>query len=102
MGALAERGFHQLLKLAVLVKLAHDIAPADELAVDVDLRDRRPVAVALDRLPQLLVGKHAEGLERRAERLEDLYGRSREAALRKVAVAFHEKDDLVLFDRRLD
>src|ERR1700724_1508965 len=37
--------------------LAHDVAAADELAVDEDLRDGRPVAVALDRVAQRAVDR---------------------------------------------
>lgn len=33
----------------------HDVAPAGELALDVDLRDRRPAAVLLDALSQILI-----------------------------------------------
>src|SRR5271155_6239124 len=90
-GAGAERVLDERLELAALVELADDIASADELAVDIDLRDRRPVAVTLDRLAQLLIGQHVDGLERRAERFENLHSRGRKAALRKTAVAFHEE-----------
>ena len=38
---------HYRLELAGLVQLANNIAAADELAVDKNLRNRRPVAVAL-------------------------------------------------------
>ena len=39
-----------VLQLAGLVHLHHDVRAADELAVDVELRDRRPVGVVLDAL----------------------------------------------------
>lgn len=40
-----------------------DIATPDELPLDVDLRDRRPLAVLLDSLSQLLIRKAVEALE---------------------------------------
>ena len=43
----------QLLQLARLVHLAQDVAAADEFAVDVELRNRRPVGVFLDALADL-------------------------------------------------
>src|SRR5437762_12270581 len=47
---LLERLLHDALQFAALVQLADDVAAADELAVHVDLRDRRPVGEALDRV----------------------------------------------------
>src|SRR5262245_32988527 len=41
---------NQLRELARGVHLAHDVAAADELAADEDLRNRRPVGVLLDAL----------------------------------------------------
>src|SRR4029077_19906951 len=40
-----------LRKLPRFVHLAQDVAAADELAIDVQLRNRRPVRVILDPLP---------------------------------------------------
>src|ERR1700687_6063085 len=82
------------------MQLTHDVAAADELAVDEDLRDGRPVAVGLDRVAHFLVGEHVYGGIRRAQLLEDLDRRGRKPALRKVAVALHEYDDFVARDRR--
>ena len=41
-------GREQLLQFAGLEHLAHDIAAADELALDVELRNGRPVGIGLD------------------------------------------------------
>ena len=42
-GLRRHRDFDGLLQLTVLVLLDHDVATADELSVQVELRDRRPV-----------------------------------------------------------
>src|SRR5216683_3492888 len=84
------------------MQLAHDVAAADELAIDEYLRDGRPVAVGLYRVAHFLVGEHVDRGVRRAQLLEDLDGGGRKTALRKVAVALHENDDFVACDRRTD
>src|SRR6185437_13117873 len=50
----------QLLQLARLVHLAHDVAAADEFAVDVKLRDRRPVGELLDAIADFRVLQHVD------------------------------------------
>src|SRR5262245_7069088 len=94
----AERGIHHALELATLEHLAHDVAPADELAVDVDLRNRRPVGELLDPLALLRVGQDVHRLERDAQALEHLDRRGGKAALGKQSRALHVDDDLVLVD----
>src|SRR5271154_5105450 len=84
------------------MQLANDIAAADELAVDVNLRNCRPVAVALDPFAQLRVAQHVGRRVRHAQLIEDRNRRGRKAALRKAAIALHENHDLVFFDRRVD
>src|SRR6476620_3995050 len=91
-GGRAER----LLKLAGLVHLRHDVGPADELAVDVELRDRRPVGVALDALPNGFVFENVDGLQIvNAARLQDLDCPSRKAAHRELGGPLHEEHDAV-------
>jgi len=93
----------QLLQLAGLVHLPHDVAAADEFAVDVELRDRRPVRVILDALAQLLVLQDVERrIARHAAALQDLGGGRREAALRELGRALHVQDDAVLRHLVLD
>src|SRR5690349_3376936 len=99
MRALAQRAFHQRLQLAAGVQLANDVASADELAVDENLRDGRPVAVGFDRVAHFLVGEHVDRGIGRAQFLEHFDRCGRKAALGKVTVAFHENDDLVAVDR---
>src|SRR5258706_4182968 len=52
----------KLLKLTGLEHFAHDVASADEFALDVELRDRRPVGVDLDAIPQFGRVVHIERL----------------------------------------
>ena len=52
------------------------------------LRDRRPVGVDLDLLPDEVVAEDVAGLEVRADGVEDLHGHVTEAALGKIFVPF--------------
>src|SRR5258708_17435631 len=99
---LCERGFYERLQLASLMQLANDIASADELAVNIYLRDRRPIAVALDPITQFGIAQNVGGLVGHAQLLEDRDLLSRESALRKTSVALPEDHDLLVFNRRLD
>src|SRR5690606_34768402 len=74
----------------------------DELAVDVKLRNRRPVRVLLDPLAHLGIRQHVEGVELDAVLLEDVDHGRRKPALRKALVALHEEHDLVALDELLD
>ena len=42
----------ELVQFALLEHLAHDVAAADELALDVELRHGRPVGIGLDAVTQ--------------------------------------------------
>src|SRR5688572_21743005 len=57
------RAGNQLLQLARLEHLLHDVAAADELALHVELRDGRPVGELLDALADLRVLQHDDGGE---------------------------------------
>src|SRR5215475_11283116 len=88
-----------LWQLACFVHLAKDVAPADELAVDVQLWDRRPVRVVLDALPDLGILEDVDcEVVGDAGPLEDLDDRGREAALRELRRALHVQHDAVRFD----
>src|SRR5262249_39084224 len=63
---------HQLLKFAGLEHLADDIAAADELALDVELRDGRPLAEFLDALAQLRVDQDVDSVELHTELAQHL------------------------------
>src|SRR5205823_7457921 len=75
--------FEDLLQLAGLVHLAYDVAAADELTLDIELRDRRPVREFLDPLTDPRVGKDVDTFELDPDVAQDLYHRRGEAALRK-------------------
>src|SRR5688572_31202335 len=53
----------QVLQLASLEHLAHDVAAADELALHIELRNGRPAGEVLDALAQAGVGQHVDALE---------------------------------------
>src|ERR1700674_1149844 len=81
----------QLLELPVAIHLERDIAAADQLAFDVELRVGRPVRVAFERLAQLRVIEDIDVMKLGAEIAQCGDGLCRKAALRKVGVAFHEQ-----------
>src|ERR1700751_4945086 len=85
----------QRLQLAGLEHLADDVAAADELALDIELRDGRPVGIGLDALPQFVVLEDVEPLIGYAEVVEDLHGLAGEAAHRELRRALHEQNDVV-------
>uniref|UniRef100_A0A0N4ZXX1 LigA n=1 Tax=Parastrongyloides trichosuri TaxID=131310 RepID=A0A0N4ZXX1_PARTI len=87
---------HQGLKLAGLEHLAHDVRPADKLALHIELGDGGPVGEALDAVAQALVLKHIDADEGRAHVVEDLHRQRGEAAARRVRRALHEQDHVML------
>src|SRR5574340_407223 len=93
----------QLLQFARLVHLHHDVRAADELALDVELRDRRPVGVFLDALADRLVVEDVDRLEVvDATGLEHLDRAAGEPAHRKLGGALHEKHDAIALDEVVD
>ena len=72
----------RLGQLARLVHLGDDVAAADQLAADEELRDRRPVRQRGQLLADPRVGQDVDRRERRAERLEGRDGAGGEAAAR--------------------
>src|SRR5882672_1423379 len=70
----------QLLQFAGLEHLADDVAAADELALDVELGNGRPVAELLDALAKLRILQHVHAFEPDAELAQDLHHRGGEAA----------------------
>src|SRR5229473_2503577 len=85
-------GLEELLQLAGLGHLANDIAAADELTLDIELRDGRPAREFLDALADLGVGQDVDALELDTELAEDLDDRGREAALREDRRSLHIED----------
>lgn len=72
-----------------------DVASAEELAIDAELREVGPAEVLLAPLTERLVVEHIERLEGRAERPQNLHHRVGEAALREVLGPLHEEHHLV-------
>src|SRR2546427_801251 len=91
-------GLDQLAQLAALVQLRDDVAAADQLAVDEQLRDRRPARVGGQGLADARVGQDVDGAELRPGIAQAGHGLGREAAARHVGSALHEQHDAVLGD----
>src|SRR5882724_277452 len=89
---------HELAELAGLVHLADDVAAAHEFALDVELRDGRPLAEFLDALTQFRVDQDVDAVELHAELAQHLDDGGREAALREHRRALHEQQHVVLAD----
>src|SRR4029077_13999814 len=94
--------FEDLLQFAGFEHLADDVAAADELAVDVKLRHRRPVRVFLDALADRRVGQDVDAFELDPEMAEDLHDGRREAALREDWRPLHEEHNRRLADLLAD
>src|SRR5690554_2766258 len=82
---------HELLKLARLEHLAHNVAAADKFALHVKLGNRRPVGIFLDALADLVGGQDVDALIVDAEVIQNLHDLPGETALRKAGGALHEK-----------
>src|SRR4051812_14011660 len=89
---------HHSAQLAGLVELGHDVAAADELAVDEELRNRGPARVGRELLADARVGQDVDGRELRPRHLERLHRARREPAAREVRRALHEQHHLVFGD----
>src|SRR5205814_9582886 len=76
----------------------HDVGSANELAFDIELRDRRPVRIFLDAAADLRVLEHVDSLIGGAEMIEDGDRAAGKSALRKERRALHEQDDVVVLD----
>src|SRR5258705_516193 len=85
----------KLLKLTGLEHFAHDVASADEFALDVELWDRGPVGVDLDAIPQFGRDVHVERLVSDPDIFENLDHLTRKSTLWKLPRAFHEEHDVV-------
>src|SRR5258708_26965654 len=84
-----------LLHLRGLEHFAHDVASADEFALDVELRYRRPVGVDLDAIPQFGRVVYIERLVSDPDIFENLDQLTRKSALWKLRCSFHEEHDVV-------
>src|SRR5471032_2933244 len=85
-------GIQQGLQFAGLEHLVHDVRTADELALDVELRNGRPVRVVLDALADFRIFQHVHGGNvLNAAGFQDLDGAAGKAALRELGGALHEE-----------
>ena len=92
----------QLVQFATGRHALDDVGAADQFAIDIELRNGRPVSVFLDALPDLLVGEHIDRHVVIEQVVEDTGRRRRESATRRVARSLHEQDDTVAGEHRLD
>src|SRR5712675_1719784 len=92
--------------VAGLEHLADNVAAADELTLDVELRNGRPVGIGLDAVAQFGGFKDIQSLVADPDVIEDLHHLSGKTALRKLRRALHEQHDVVrlhfLVDKLLD
>lgn len=85
----------KLRQLPALMHRNQNVTAANKLPREVKLRDRRPVRILLDALPQLVVLEDVEGGELgrvNALHSEDLDRGAREAALGCLGRALHEEN----------
>src|SRR3954452_14118869 len=94
----AVSGSDHLLELAALVQLGDDVAAADELSVDEQLRDGGPAGVLGEQLANARVGQDVHGRELSACVIQAGDGLHREATARHLGRALHEQHDPVLLD----
>ena len=99
---LGRGGVHQLLQLAVGVEFQGDVAPAHQLAVDVDLGEGRPVGVAGEVLEDLRVLQDIDVREGNPALLQGGGGAHGEAALGELGGALHVDDHGVALDLLID
>ena len=86
----------ELLELSGRMHRADDVAAADELPIDVELWDRRPLGERLDSIPYLGGTQYIDRFVAWLQLVEDLHDLGGEPALRHVASSLHEQDDPAL------
>src|SRR5471032_1601187 len=85
-------GIQQGLQFARLKHLIHDVRTADELALDVELGNGRPVRVFLDALAHFRIVQHVDGGDVfDAASFQDLDGAAGKTALWELGGALHEQ-----------
>src|SRR5260370_28612736 len=80
----------QLSELSGFEHFADDVAAADELAFDVELRNRWPVRERFDPPAQRRIAEHVDTLELDAQMIEHLHHDAGKTALRENRRALHE------------
>jgi hypothetical protein len=90
------------VQLTALVHFAHDVAAAHELALDIELRDRRPIREFLDSISDLAVGEHVDRFVFADQLVQNPGDGGGEAAARRKGRSLHEKDNGIAADGALD
>ncbi|CAI8874847.1 protein of unknown function [Methylocaldum szegediense] len=90
------------MQLAAFEEFQHDVASADQFAVNVKLRKRRPIREYLQAFPQFGILEDVDVSILDAATLQNLHCPSGKAALRKIRRALHVKDHRVLGELLLD
>src|SRR5882757_8767658 len=93
LGGYGARLGQQLLQFTALVHLQGDVAAADQLAVDVELRKGGPLRVGLQRLAHFRVFENIDVRELRLAGPQSTDCLRGKAALREVGCALHVKHD---------
>src|SRR5262245_32475461 len=87
--------FQRLLQFAGLKHFAHNVATADKLAFHIELRDRRPVGIGLDAIPDLVGLQHVDAFVADSKMIEDLDHLAGKSTHRKLRRALHEQHHVV-------
>ena len=81
------------------VHFAHNVCAADKFAVDVQLRNCRPIRVFFYALPDIRIGEDIHGDEIcNAAPFENIHRKRRKTALRKIRRPFHVQHDRIVAD----
>ena len=91
-----------LLKFTRFVHFHHDVRPADEFSLHIQLRDGGPVAVFLDTLADGIVFQHIHGFQGfgfHAAGFQNLNSPPGKTAHGEAGTALHEQNDVVVFDQ---
>ena len=92
----------QRRQFAIGRHFAHDVAAADELAFDIELRNGRPIGELLDPVAQGGIDQDIDAFEFDAEIAQDLHDGGRETALRKHRRALHVEHHRIFVEILLD
>src|SRR3546814_363606 len=96
------RQAEQLMQFAGIGHLLDDVRATDQLTVDIQLRNRWPIAEQLDAVADFGVGEYVHPVIRHAKATQDADRLGREAALWRVGLAFHEQHGAVGIEQGLD
>ena len=81
-----------MLEFAALVHLDRDVTTADQLAIDIELRESRPIGIGLQRFAYFRILENIDVRELGLAGAQRAYGLGLEPALRKIGGALHIED----------